>query len=340
MSTLVASPIFEDFPQFVTGDDINPETVRYLFFPGDVIGNRRRQEMRAVSGVGIGTPDGKPFNVLRNGGYEIGSPCLVRTKGFIPRAYITPLETAAFWIPSELLPTGYPAFSGVAHGNSPMPGQRPAGTLVGEKRFPGDAINWILTSSQNEQGMRLGIVELTALRGANWQDIDSLGLQRLFFPKYPDVSPKLADLEAQIRAVQANDPDARNVQEQMLQACEEFREWGISKIQVEHSLVKMGTLAEGWTYSYSDLARNLMEQLDVTPQDQQFATVARMQEQMAATTQAMMEKAAGADQSEVIAALLKNQTAITEALSAITEKLTTAGNGKTPTPKKLDGNNQ
>lgn len=342
MSTLIATPIVEEFPNFITGDDINPEATRYIFFPGDVIGTRRRQEMRDVTATGISAGNA-PLKILQNGGHEVGSPCLLRTRGYIPRALITPLEVAAFWIPPELVPTGFPVFSGVTQ-TTPGEGavRRSQNYLVGEKRYPGDAVSWILSSSQNEQGMRLGAVELTPLRGIDFKDVEASGLQRLFFPQYPVVPGKLDAIEKMILSVAVEDPDARMVRDQMLQACNEFREWGVAKIQIEHSLVKMGTLTDGWTYSYSDLARNLMDQLDITPQDQQFGALAKMQEEMARSTMQMMQQQAqGGNQTEVIAKLLENQAQIASTLAALTDKLSAPSfNLSAPAPKAKNGDNK
>lgn len=305
----------EAMPQFTSGDDINPETTRYLFFPGDIIGIRRKQEMKGLHAIGI-TQDGGPFAILQNGGHEVGSACLVRTKGFLPRAFITPLEVGAFWTPPELLPPGYPAFSGVYDQNG-----KGAKYLVGEKKYPGEAIHWILSSSQNEQGMRLGAVELTTLRGQKWEDVKDL--QKIFFRDYPKLPVKLGDLELQIRAAPSQDPDARMIREQMLFACEEFRDWGLTKLAIEHNLVKIGTLAEGWTYSYSDLARALMEQLDITPQDQQFQSVAKIQEEMARSTAALLDKANKDSQSEILEKMMQTQNQVVAALALIADKLAT-----------------
>lgn len=311
----------ESMPQFITGDDINPETTRYLFFPGDILGVRRKQEMRQLHAIGI-HQEGRPFAVLQNGGHEVGSPCLVRTRGFLPRAFISPLETSATWIPPELLRHGEVAFRGVYD-----PEGKGAKHLLGQKNFPGESIYWILSSSQNEQGMRLGAVELIPLRGQKWEDVQ--GLQRIFFRDYPKLPVKLSDLEMQIVSAPSQDPDAVKVRDQMLAACEEFRDWGITKLAIEHNLVKLGTLSEGWTYSYSDLARSLMEQLDITPQDQQFQTVAKMQEEMARSTQALIQQAAGGNQSDVLQKLMENQNQIVTALGMIADKLA----GPNPAPQ-------
>lgn len=304
----------EEMPRFITGSDIDPEATRYLFFPGDILGVRRKQEMKGLSAIGI-SDNGQPFQILQNGGDEVGSACLVRTKGFLPRAFITPLETGAFWTPPELLPAGYPAFSGVYD-----PLAKGSKHLVGEKKFPGEAVHWVLSASQNEMGMRRGAVELLPLRGVQWDEYQRSGLQKIFFREYPRLPAKLSELEFQISAAPSQDPDARAIRDQMLMSCEEFREWGISKLAIEHNLVKIGTLADGWTYSYSDLARSLMEQLDITPQDQQFATVAKMQEEMAKSTMAMLQQAQSRDSSELLAKVVESQAQITQMLGLMFEK--------------------
>lgn len=304
----------EQFPNFVNSRDINPELTRYVFFPGDILSTRRKQETRDVQGVGL------PLFLTRGGGDEHGSPCLLRTKGYLPRALITPVEIAAFWMPVELVAAGATTFAG-----PPTQGRGFGSTLVGERRLPGDAIYNILTSSQNDQGMRRGAVELTALMG--WKYEDTRTIQSLFFPRYPALPVTLREIEDQIRVVDPTSDDVAHVQEDMLRSCEEFRQWAISKIQMENALVKLGTVGEGFTYSYTDLGRGLMEQLEITPQDQQFQAVARMQEQLGASMLGVVNAQAtakGVDQSEMFNILLANQAKLTEALGAITDRILTA----------------
>jgi hypothetical protein len=324
----------EAFPQFLDSSDISPRIERYIFFPGDILGSRRKQEMRELIGLGL-TWDGKPFRVLQNGGEEYQSPSLARTKGFVPRAFITPLEIAAYWVLPELLPEGAQTFRGVVNQVSPVIGQHVAGprsSLVGEQILPGHAVQWILSAASNDQGYRRGVVELTSLRGAKWDDGHAEEIQRLYFPTYPELPVVLSRLEDQIRSVVRHQSgDIREIGEQMLNGCDEFRVWGMARLQDEFTLVQTGTTKDGYTYRYSELARGLMEQLEITPQDQQLTQVGRLQEQIGRSVQQLAD-VKGADQSQIIEALLSNQAQIAQALQAIAGRLP-AQETPAPTPE-------
>lgn len=279
---LIATPIVvEDFPRFLDSLDVSPEATRYLFFPGDVLASRRRQEMRDLTALGMRLNE-KAFHPVVNGGEEFQSPCLARTKGFVPRAFITPVEIGAYWVPNELVGSFVPTFKGVVDVEA-----KGAKTLVGEKMYPGHAVNWILSSAANDQGYKRGVTEIESLRGENWDTGAAMEAQMLYFPTYPSLPPTLRELESGIRQRAANlQGDLKFIGEQMLAACDEFRSWGLMRLQIEHSLVKAGTLPTGFAHSYSELARSLMEQLEITPQDQQLQALTQAQSNFAEMLQA------------------------------------------------------
>ncbi len=322
---MIATPlVVEDFPRFIDSTELSPRIERYLWFPGDIIAPRRKQELRELTGLGL-TWNGQPLRVLANGGEEYGTPSLARTKGYLPRAFITPLEIAAYWVVPQAVAEGASTFRGVANAPTSPAGLaqyvgRP-GALVGEQVLPGHATAWILSAASNDQGYRRGVVELTSLRGVKWDDGTAAEIQRMYFPDYPIISIAVSALEAQIERVRAEQSgDIREIGDQMLAACDEFRAWGTARLQDEFTLVQTGTTPGGYTHRYSELARSLMEQLEITPQDQQLTQVARLQEQVSKSV-IQMADAKGADQNAVIQALLTNQAQIAQALEAIAGRL-------------------
>lgn len=321
---LIATPIIEEFPQFIDSTELSPRIERYLWFPGDIIGSRRKQEMRDLVAMGLLWKN-KPLQVLRNGGEEFGTPALARTKGFVPKAFITPLEIAAYWVVPQAVADGAATFRGVANAPETTAGMtayvgRP-GALVGEQVLPGHAASWILSAASNDQGYRRGVVELTSLRGVKWDEGSIAEIQHLYFPDYPTLPNTLSALEEMIRRVLLDQSgDIREIGEQMLNGCDEFRTWGTARLQDEFTLVQTGTTPGGYTYRYSELARSLMEQLEITPQDQQLTQVARLQEQVGKSVLQMAE-IKGADQNEIVKALLTNQQQIAAVLAAISDRL-------------------
>ena len=304
----------EPVPVFRESFDVDPTITRYVWFPGNILSVRRLQETKDMVGVGL------PLYITRAGGDEHGSPCLLRTKGFIPRAFITPVEVAAYWTPSELVAPGTFTYAGLttdgAGGNTQtgfVGGAK--SVLVGERRTPGEALHNILTASQNDQGMRRGAVELTALRGVEMAERDRV--QAIFTPSYPELPVTLREIEEVVRGVRPDSALIAQTREEMLASCEEFRQWALTRVATEHALVKLGTVGEGYTYTYSDLGRTLMDQLEITPTDQQFQTVAKMQEQIGQSMLAMTQANRGADNTALLEMLAANQAKLTEALAAL-----------------------
>lgn len=337
----------EDFPQYLDSDDVSKEIERYVWFPGDIISPRRKQETRETTGIGLYV-NGGPFYVTRAGGDEYQTPCLTRTKGIVPRGFFTPLEVAAHWIPPELLPYGADAFRANAENGPHIAGGILVGAksqyLVGEKVYPGHALSWMMSFARNDHGFSRGLVEVEILRAQPWKDGAAQELQRVFLPDYPhSLMPTLSGLQERITSVTREaSGDIRQLGQLLLHSCDEYREWGTAFIGREHNLVKMGTTDQGWTYQYSDIARSLMAQLEITPQDQQFQTVARMQEEQSRAAMAMMEALSkGRDNSELVAALLANQTQIADALTRLAATAAPASEPKPPAnapkPKQPEG---
>jgi hypothetical protein len=268
-------PDFE--PVLVNSDLVRLEAVRYLFFPGDVIGSRRKQE-RAD---------------LRHGGEEIGSACLVRTNRFLRRCRITPLERWGDPMPQELMPTGAVPI-GLLHQDE-MKGQSrtsfEVAPLQAFQKFPGEEITWILASADNS-GMRKGIVELTPLREMEWNEFSQTGIQQLFFPEYPKLPPTLREIEESIRTVDSRDSHIVQLKNETLASCSQFRLWGTARMDLEDTLIKIGAVG-AWVHTYSELADTLIPQLERGRADQYLHNQQNIQavqvDQQARLTDAVVE---------------------------------------------------
>lgn len=288
---------FDDFePVYFNEEIVRREAVRYLFFPGDVIDPRRKQERREFS----------------HGGEEIGSPCLVRTKQFLRRCRISPLERWGDPMPIELIPNGVTPI-----GITPVAGQGSEqgftsfkGNLHGFPKYPGEEINWILQTADHA-GIRKGIVEITPLRTIEWRDFEKTGIQHLFFPNYPELPIPLREIENMIRGVDSSESMIKQIKEEMLDSCAQFRLWATARAEVEHILVKLGTTPQGWTFRYSGLGEVLLPQLEMERADQylqnqtQFqGDLVKAQAQMAELISTALQKsgvpAQGADVGSVV----------------------------------------
>lgn len=329
----------EEFPIFLDSDDIDKTKERYVFFPGDLISPRRKQETREMEAIGIAI-DGRPFRVTVNGGDDYQHRCLVRTKGIVPRAFLTPLEIGANWVPPELVPAGADTFAPMQNDDFTVRGGVAVGTkskyLVGEKYFPGHAITWMLSFARNNGGFSRGLVEVNQLFGQPFKDGAATELQRLYFPNYPTLPVKLSELQRGIEGIaKAQQGAVREIGQLFLHACDEFRIWGTNFVAIEHGQIKIGTHTSGHVYEYSDTAQLLMEQLEITRQDQQFQTVARMQEEQARAATLMMEALTAKDSTDedmkrMLMASIENQNQI---MALLAKNLTPAAAKEEPKPE-------
>jgi hypothetical protein len=326
-TAVLATPIIdESMPVFTDDEAVSKSATRYLFFPGDVIAPRRKRELREMTGFGVkfDANANKVFPLYSAGGEEINSPCLLRTKGVLPRCMFTPLEIAAVWLPPELIPAGAETFEGF-----PQAGARWHETLPGVKAFPGEQIRSILTWANNDQGQSKGVVEIAALRDWSWTDVVGRGVQRFFFPEYPKLPVTLRGVEEAILTAHSQTKDGsdfRSIAEEMLSACEQFRLWAMDRIKFEQTLVATGTMKEGWTYRFSDVAEQLMAQLEITKPDEQLLKATQLQTQLNQTVGNLIEKQAterNVEVVDVLKQLQENQLMLAQMFGQIMDKLTT-----------------
>jgi hypothetical protein len=333
MQGVVAAPIIDTtLPVYVDSEGVSKEAVRWLWYPGDALSPRRKRELKDAYALGVQF-NGKPFPIYSNGGIEVNTPCLLRTKGVLPRGMFAPMEVGAIWMPAELLPDGSETFKGVFTEGAiwtPM--------LPGLKAFPGEAIRSVMTVAQNDQGVSQGVVEITALQSKSWQEVEALGAQYHFFPAWPKIPATLRELEDLIRAgvVRASTSTFEQIGEEMLSSCDQFRQWAMERIKWEETLVAVGTTKEGWTYRLSPEAEQLMAQLEITPQSKALLEAAQLQGQLNKSIDNLVKTQADKQDVPVVDILQKlqeNQTQLTEALSAVVERLTSpAPTADTPKP--------
>lgn len=237
----------------VTKDGESREKTRYLFTAGDVIDPDRKRQIAP----------------LRDGGEEVDARCLRRTPNYIPRCEFTPFET---WFE----PLGINELAGdsmkdlVSIGSStqaelpPMvhPGQffRHQEPMMGMPHYPGVDIGSLIDAV----GYR-GVKEIESLRGNDWEQGYVSHLQETFFPvDWPKPMP-LRLIEERIREV--GQGALGTIADELLASCDQFRQWALGRIGVEHGLLQTRT-KHNHTYSYSRLAPQLLAQLEISPKDQ------------------------------------------------------------------------
>src|SRR5262245_41348756 len=319
---LVAAPIIDtSMPVFIDTEGVSKEAIRWLWFAGDSIAPRRKRELREMVAVGVQV-NGNPFPVYSLGGMEVNTACLLRTRGVLPRAMLSPLEISSVWMPQDLIPDGAETFRGVV-----TPDAKWTSTLPGLKTYPGEAIRSVLTSSQNDQGVSQGITEISSLRGLPWQEVEAMGIQKHFFPSWPKLPPTLRELEELIGngGILANTSTFDQIAEEMLSACEQFRLWANERIKLEETLLAVGTTKDGWTYRLSDVVEQLMAQLEITPQSKALLQATQLQGQLNQSIGDMIAAQAGKQDVPVIDVLQKlqdNQNLLADALTSLVDRLT------------------
>lgn len=300
---------FQDDLVFGTPDLVNREATRYLFFPGDVLAPRRKQERRD----------------LAHGGEEFFSACMWRSRYFLRRGRITPLEYGARYDIIPRVPDGIRGIAVVNNGTNPTILEDP--TLVGIPAYPGEELGTILGAG--DDGLPMGVVELTSIRAETYADIQKEGYQKLFFPDYPSLPPTLSGLVGQIKRVDTVDPLIRDMRDEMLLACDMFFFYGTAKVDQDHQLMRQPTTG-GYAFGYSPLAETLLPQLEIPRQDQGMRTMAKLTDKL---TEAVINKGADGPNMEQVFALMKdNQEALVAAMSREFAKILEAK----PTAKSVE----
>lgn len=305
-------PEFEQNIVFGTPDLISREANRYLFFAGDVIAPRRRQERRD----------------LAHGGEEIFSACLWRTRHFLRRGRITPLEYGARWDIAPRVPEGTRAIAVMNHGPNNTVLEDP--NIVGIPAYPGEEIGWIL--GFGDEALPMGIVELSPLVGAAYEDVQKEGYQDLFFPTYPDLPPTLRELQAAINSVRSVESNVKEIKEQMLSSCDLFRLYATTKVEQDHQLMRKPANDSGFVFGYSPLSETLLPQLEIPRQDQGLQTMAKLTGKI---TEAVLQKNSDQPDMERMFELIKaNQDSLVSAMADQFGKLLAAQKEEAVKPAK------
>lgn len=309
-------PEFQDDLVFGTPDVVAREATRYLFLSGDVIAPRRKQERKDFA----------------NGGEEVNSPCMWRSRYFLRRGRITPLEYGARWDIAPRTPDGVRPIAVVNHGGNPSILED--STLVGIPAYPGEAIASILDAG--DEGMRMGIVELIPLRGISFADVEAAGYQKLFFPSYPNLPVTLRELVDTIKGVKSVESIVKELQEQMLASCEMFSLYGSQKVEQDHQLMRQPAVG-GHVFGYSPLSETLIPQLEIPRQDQGQRTMAQLTGKL---TDAVLagQTQQGPDMERLASLISTNQEALVAAMMTALAPIL-AGKGaeiaETPTKKAV-----
>lgn len=269
----------------------------------------------AFLGMDVLDPDRKEVEHLRRGGEEVSSHCLRRTPNFVPRCFITPVEIWVEHMPLELVPEGIrsvevkDASLEVVSGGSRSVIQNilRGKPLRSIRTYPGDEMSDIVSTYQ-----KVGILELEALRGKEWDSGDAQRLQEEFFPSSWPLPIALRAVEERIREAYNAHPA---VAEDMLRGCGQSRRWAQARLQAEHVLLDTRVRHE-WTYTYSPIARSLLAQMEMTPRDQGFETLMAQSNMQLAQTLANAQVANGGNNLDINALATAIASAIVAAQSA------------------------
>lgn len=229
------------------------------------------------------------------GGEEIETNCFRRTiHGFLPRAYLTPLEVWTKSYPVEFLSEGMEENTvrivSVVTDKELELAKSQANThpsfLHGKpnqnvKFYPGDEVIGILRN-----GAARGIVEIKALEGTDWYDGTAPGVaQQLnadFFPQRPI---RLVELQEQIDRGSARSTLHRTVADDMMRSCRIAKRYMETKLAEKHVLFRERvSITKEYTYTYSGVERSWLEQLGMQPQDvENTDSMSRIAELLAAS---------------------------------------------------------
>lgn len=254
------------------GDGI--EATRYVFLALDVLDPDRRDQVER----------------LRRGGEEVSSHCLRRSPNFVPRCTITPVEMWIEQMPLELVPDGVrsvevkdASLEVVSSGNvihNILRGK----PLRSIRTYPGEELGGIISP--------VGIMELTALKGVEWESGEAQAIQNEFFPTSWPLPVPLRLIEERLTERHSAHPA---VTDDMLRSVGQSRRWAQARLQSEHVLLDTGTRHEH-TYTYSPIARHLCAQLEMTPRDQGWETMmAQSNSQLATAIATGMGQQTGLD---------------------------------------------
>lgn len=288
MSTQVLEPevdvIIEDHTPIEQPDTSRARLAnRYLFLALDVLTPSRKRSCKR----------------LQFGGHEVVSECLAHTPGFVQRGRITPLVRSGEPILEENAPEGSDFFPIIQPPKIEIPGQlimqgseSPVGAIAA---YPGDHFSSIMNGSGSEiDGRKIGLVEITALRGKNYSvqqlapglrvDKDIWEIQRFFFPSFPRLPRLMTEFRQLVRDARSKTSDStyHSIADDMETSFEIGGLWANETLDAKDRLIIQSRGHQGYAYVYDELDEVLFEQLGREKIDQgmskmvgQFAEIAQ-----------------------------------------------------------------
>ena len=268
---------------------VGANVTRWVFFPGDLIVPERKAEI----------------SWLQVGGEETPNPCLQKYgRGFVPRGRAALLELGGEPIPMQHLGD----LQAVAWQGIPLNPEAVKNKFGFVPVYPGDGLRILRRYSMNP--IRKGMDELSVLQGKSWEECHTAQedgiLDVIETAMFGDGMEKtLRGLEDQIRHAAVTDSrvDVGKLKEEELRMCGEFRNWATRMISVEHGLLKTGHVGEwqgGWSYSYSPIVEQLIEQLEMERQDQPMQAMSKMVAQFAGNQQPQVSQGISAVDMDLI----------------------------------------
>lgn len=239
----------ESMPKMAAREDVNVRIPRYVFNLGDFIPDVQKASYGSRGGW--------------IGGYHIGTdfPTMWRTNFFCIRGGITPLEVRAVKATADSELMRRPEFQvfGAEMGSAPVPRY---------EVFPGHDIAGLISDEYRPYGF----VEITGLRGAEWDDNAPLQLQMYYFPEWIEyldgatAAPTLLeDWEALIRQGISTAPNEVIAQagHEMLESGRLFRQYAEQIIGINRELVAKGANDAGYSVGWQPMTRLFAKQLGI-----------------------------------------------------------------------------
>lgn len=241
--------------ELVTGDEVALEATRHIFIGVNLLDPARQRD--------INLPDG---------GEEIGSRCLRRTGGLLPKCAITPLELWAEWWPLYLFPEGTEHLALKLKDVAMSPQERElintnplaklGAPLYGYPYYPAHAIVDALGIATGE---KRGVVEIEVLRGTDYGKYDR-ELQNLFFPTDFKLPVEVRRTREHIETVAGSvvDSDVHSAATDMIRSVDEGSAYMLEQVSKANS-----QLDERVTHQYvhrlTPKIRSFMAQLEIKP---------------------------------------------------------------------------
>ena len=286
MSTVLEQPdvIIQDHEPLEPADKgVSRQATRIVFVALDVLTPSRKRSTRR----------------LKYGGHEVTANCLAHTYGFIQKGRLTPLTMSGEPILEENAPDGIDFFplsaapkTEIANALIMQGSESPIGAIPA---YPGDEISSILNGSASEiDGRKIGLVEITALRGVKYKveqvapglrvDRDMWEIQNYFFPKFPAVPVRLAEFRDLIMEGRRGTADSmiHSIAEDMLTSCDIGDLWANETLDAKERLIIQSRGHQGYAYVYDEMDEVLMAQ---TGREKVEQGMSKMVEQFAGIAQ-------------------------------------------------------